>query len=403
MVLSRITQSCVLIHTIPLTDADEIEWYAPASILPSDLQRSLNVIIQFEFNPLDLNGRPATELLTKTRRRRRRRRSPSHSGSNASDKEDEEDDSERKQKRKKKVKEKQIYKSAQFIEDSDAEYGDDDAFWAKEREHRERTARAAAEGAAAVAAPMRSKGTKKRKKRSVGVEKEWEGGTFGGVDGEGEQAKGAGDNEAGNEARKRARMSSSGDDLVQNHNSSSSNSSSDSDSDNVSATKSKSKSKRALETPVTTPSEASTSTKTKLKTKAAKKPKAAAKGKEKQKPKDTATVNNPSDKPKPKPRRPRPAYRTSLSPSPHTNEDDGDTSVFKKVKSKQKALFLEGDDDAQRVDGSDDDNDMTARPMSRTSQASTPLFLTDEDVEGDAREVVARKPKRIVISDDEDE
>ena len=253
---------------------------------------------------------------------------------------------------------------------------------------------------------MRSKGTKKRKKRNVGVEKEWEGGTFGGLaDGErGEQEKDASDNEVGNETRKRARLSSSGDDLGQNRNSGASSSSSDSDSDNVLATKSKTKSKRALETPVTTPSEASTSTKTKPKAKGAKKPKAAAEGKEKQKPKNTTTVNNSSDKPKPKPRRPRPAYRTSLSPSPHASENDDDASLFKKVKPKQKALFLEdGDDDAQRVDRSDDENDVTARPMSRTSQASTPLFLTDEDVEGDAREVVARKAKRIVISDDEDE
>ena len=54
-------------------DADELEWYVPAAVLPSDLQRSLNVINQFLENPLDLNGESASRMLVKKSRRRRRR------------------------------------------------------------------------------------------------------------------------------------------------------------------------------------------------------------------------------------------------------------------------------------------------------------------------------------------
>ncbi|OBZ77008.1 Topoisomerase 1-associated factor 1 [Grifola frondosa] len=140
-------------------DADELEWYIPAAILPSDMQRSLNVINQFLETPLDLQGKKASQLLGKKRRRRtRRRRSPSLSEDG-----NESDDAPRK-KREKKTKEKQQYKSAQFIEDSDAEYGDMEAFLEKEKALREKTALAAA--ATGQVATMKATGTKKRRRKN---------------------------------------------------------------------------------------------------------------------------------------------------------------------------------------------------------------------------------------------
>jgi replication fork protection complex subunit Tof1/Swi1 len=143
-----------------LIDADELEWYVPAAILPAELQRSLNVINQFLQMPLDLGGKKAKELLSKkARRRRRARRSPSTSDSDTA-----EDEPKQKKKREKKEKEKETYKSAQFIEDSDEEYGDMDAFLEKEKQLRERTtAKAAAEGS--TLGTMKATGTKKRRKK----------------------------------------------------------------------------------------------------------------------------------------------------------------------------------------------------------------------------------------------
>jgi replication fork protection complex subunit Tof1/Swi1 len=141
-------------------DAEELEWYVPAASLPAELQRSLNVINQFLETPLDLGGKKAKELLSKkTRRRRRTRRSPSPSDSDA----DSDDEAAPKKKREKKQKEKETYKSAQFIEDSEEEYGDMDAFLEKERQLRERTtAKAAAEGG--MIGTMKATGTKKRRR-----------------------------------------------------------------------------------------------------------------------------------------------------------------------------------------------------------------------------------------------
>lgn len=134
----------------------------PAAILPADLTRSLNIINQFLDTPFDLEGKKAKDLLSKkTRRSRRARRSPSQSDSDADP--DTLKPKERK-KKEKKQKEKEIYKSAQFIEDSDEEYGNMDAFFEKEKQLRERmTAKAAVGGG-----PMKSTGTKKRRKDNDG-------------------------------------------------------------------------------------------------------------------------------------------------------------------------------------------------------------------------------------------
>lgn len=142
-----------------MPDADELEWYIPAAIVPSDLQRSLNVINQFLANPLDLGGKQASHLLSKKRQRRRRRRSPSPESKNGDSSEDEAP------KKEKKRKEKQQYKSAQFIEDSDAEYGDMEAFLEREKALREKTALAAA--TSGHIATMKPTGTKKRRRKAA--------------------------------------------------------------------------------------------------------------------------------------------------------------------------------------------------------------------------------------------
>lgn len=156
-------------NSFPPTDADELEWFVPAAILPTELRRSLNVINQFLETPLDLDGKKAKELLSKkTRRRRRVRRSPSVSDSDADS-----DEPVQKKKREKKKKEKEVYKSAQFIEDSDGEYGDMGAFLEKEKELRERTAKAARESG--KIGTMKATGTKKRKRGATKMRKKWEG------------------------------------------------------------------------------------------------------------------------------------------------------------------------------------------------------------------------------------
>jgi len=136
----------------------------PASVLPSDLQSSLNIIDQFLRNPIVLDGKKASQLLIKTtRRRRRRRRSPSNSDDELVD-----DDEPTRKRREKKKKEEKQYKSAQFIEDSDAEYGDMAAFLEKEKTLREKAASAAAQSG--KIATMRTTGTKKRRRKGKDVE-----------------------------------------------------------------------------------------------------------------------------------------------------------------------------------------------------------------------------------------
>jgi replication fork protection complex subunit Tof1/Swi1 len=138
-------------------DDDEPEWYVPAGIPPSELRSILVVIDQFLEKPFDLDGQKASEFLNKSRRRRRRR-SPSTGSGLPSD-----EDEPRNSRKEKKKKEKEQYKSAVFIEDSDAEYGDIEAFLEKEKALRERTARIAAEtGGAGI---MKPTGTKKRRKK----------------------------------------------------------------------------------------------------------------------------------------------------------------------------------------------------------------------------------------------
>jgi replication fork protection complex subunit Tof1/Swi1 len=150
-----------LIVGIDADEDEELEWYIPQAILPSELQQSYNVIGQFLETPFDLDGKKVSELLRKKRARRRRRRSPSNSGDEA------ELSDEPKRKRKKKEKEQAQYKSAQFIQDSDEEYGDMEAFLEKERLLREKAVlAAAASGTTNRPIGMKTSGTKKRKRKN---------------------------------------------------------------------------------------------------------------------------------------------------------------------------------------------------------------------------------------------
>ncbi|KAJ6625085.1 timeless protein-domain-containing protein [Mycena sp. CBHHK59/15] len=153
-----------------------LEWFVSADIPPADLQRTLKVIDQFLATPINLDGKKAGDLLMKTRSRTRRARSPSPDsdgdasgggGGGGSD-----SDAPKKPRKQKEQKErpKPEFKSAQFIEDSDEEYGDIDAFLEKEKEMRERVALAAA--ATGKIATMKPTGTKKRqRKKEDGVGK----------------------------------------------------------------------------------------------------------------------------------------------------------------------------------------------------------------------------------------
>ncbi|CAE6474022.1 unnamed protein product [Rhizoctonia solani] len=179
-------------------DTLEPEWHVPKQLTPSELQTSQNVIEQYLTNPIDLQGKKAKEHLTAKRRTRRKRdeyeaSSSSSEGSKGLSDSGGEDflpndeaslqkraarraareerraakrhrrEERESKKRERKKKEEQIYKSAEIIEDSDAELGDDEAFFAKERELMEK-AKQAGQGNYA-SATMLEHGTKRRKNK----------------------------------------------------------------------------------------------------------------------------------------------------------------------------------------------------------------------------------------------
>ncbi|CAE6484806.1 unnamed protein product [Rhizoctonia solani] len=185
------------------TDDDtlEPEWHVPKQLTPSELQTSQNVIEQYLANPIDLQGKKAKDHLTTKRGTRRRRDEPEVSSSSSDESKGLSDSAgedflpndeasvqkraerraareERRaakrqrreeresKKRERKKKEVQVYKSAEIIEDSDAELGDDDAFFAKEKELMEK-AKKAGQGAYA-STTMQEHGTKKRKNKEGG-------------------------------------------------------------------------------------------------------------------------------------------------------------------------------------------------------------------------------------------
>ncbi|KAF9458264.1 timeless protein-domain-containing protein [Collybia nuda] len=146
-------------------DAEELEWYVPAAIRPSDLQSIIVVIEQYLETPFDLEGKKPSQLFSK-KRRRRRRRSPSPVSDD--DVVFPDDEPEKKKRKEKKKKEKEQYKSAQFIEDSDEEYGDIEAFLEKEKKMRERASKAAAAAGDGRIGTMKATGTKKRRRKAGG-------------------------------------------------------------------------------------------------------------------------------------------------------------------------------------------------------------------------------------------
>jgi replication fork protection complex subunit Tof1/Swi1 len=145
-------------------DADELEWYVPSGIAISEIERIQRVIKQFLEVPIDLEGKKASQLLSK-KRRRRRRRSPSPA---SDDDAVLSGDEPRRKKKEKKKKEKEQYKSAQFIEDSDEEYGNMDAFLENEKAQREKASLAAAASTGSRPTTMKATGTKKRRKKADG-------------------------------------------------------------------------------------------------------------------------------------------------------------------------------------------------------------------------------------------
>jgi replication fork protection complex subunit Tof1/Swi1 len=106
--------------------------------------------------PIDLQGKKATQMLSKKGRRRRVRAGDSEPEGAY---EDDDDEPRRKKTKEKKQKEQEQYKSAQFIEDSDEEYGNIEEFLELEKQRREK---------AAVAGNMKATGTKKRRKSGEG-------------------------------------------------------------------------------------------------------------------------------------------------------------------------------------------------------------------------------------------
>jgi replication fork protection complex subunit Tof1/Swi1 len=149
-------------------DTSELQWFVGADVPPADLQRTLKVIDQFLATPINLDGKKASELLTKTHRTRRARSPSPDSDGDPSDGAENSDSDAPKKRKKRKEKEppkQPEFKSAQFIEDSDEEYGDIDAFLEKEKEMRERAVREAAE--TGKNPTMKATGTKKRRKKDA--------------------------------------------------------------------------------------------------------------------------------------------------------------------------------------------------------------------------------------------
>ncbi|KAJ3814095.1 timeless protein-domain-containing protein [Lentinula aff. lateritia] len=140
-------------------DADELEWYVPAAILPAELHSIITVISQFLDTPFDLEGKKVSQLMSKSRRRRRVK-------APESDADGDEDEPRQRKKKEKKKKEEVQYKSAQFIEDSDAEYGNIDSFLELEKKRREKTESAAAALGEGRSGAMKSTGTKKRRRKA---------------------------------------------------------------------------------------------------------------------------------------------------------------------------------------------------------------------------------------------
>ena len=127
--------------------------YVPSGIASLNLSE----FKQFLGIPIDLEGKKASQLLSK-KRQRRRRRSPSPASADDAVLSGDEP------RRKKKEKKKEQYKSAQFIEDSGEEY----AFLEKEKVQREKASLAASASTGSRPPTMKATGTKKRRRKADG-------------------------------------------------------------------------------------------------------------------------------------------------------------------------------------------------------------------------------------------
>ncbi|KAF8999889.1 hypothetical protein BDZ89DRAFT_1170521 [Hymenopellis radicata] len=161
----------------------ELQWSFPEG---TDAEKYLSIVTEFLEKPIEINE----ELVSKTTRRRRKVASSSSSSDSDGEANYEEvsdgeggktrqkktktkktkrkrGDAEATEKRKRKEKEKEEYKSAQFIEDSDEEYGDMDLFLKQEQDRR-LSRKKPANVYAERPEGMRAHGTKKRKKKAEG-------------------------------------------------------------------------------------------------------------------------------------------------------------------------------------------------------------------------------------------
>ncbi|KAJ7856566.1 timeless protein-domain-containing protein [Mycena leptocephala] len=139
-------------------DTSELQWFVGADVPPADLQRTLKVIDQFLATPINLDGKKASELLTKTRRTRRARSpSPDSDGDPSDGAENSDSDAPKKRKRGKR-------RNRLNSPNSNSD-GDIDAFLEKEKEMRERAVREAAE--TGKNPTMKATGTKKRRKKDA--------------------------------------------------------------------------------------------------------------------------------------------------------------------------------------------------------------------------------------------
>ncbi|KAJ7786448.1 timeless protein-domain-containing protein [Mycena metata] len=134
-------------------DASELEWSA-------DLRRTLKVIEQFVATPINLEGKKAGDLLTKTTKRRRARRRGSRRGRRRVRRRRE---SARRQRSKPRRSSSRRTSRRSSSRTATEEYGDIDTFLEKEKEIRERAEKTA--GETGKVATMLPTGTKKRKKK----------------------------------------------------------------------------------------------------------------------------------------------------------------------------------------------------------------------------------------------
>ncbi|ORX99636.1 timeless-domain-containing protein [Basidiobolus meristosporus CBS 931.73] len=113
------------IHPSLEGEPDQMEWAIPSYLTEQELIEDLEIIDQFMANPLRPDGKPLKEAKKKSKKPKKHPK-------------DREEKRKKKKKTKKKVEPLKIFKSVEFIEDSDE--GDDEEFFEREREMARRRA-----------------------------------------------------------------------------------------------------------------------------------------------------------------------------------------------------------------------------------------------------------------------